>query len=399
MACGLIASQAHSASIVLVDKGGVTGSAAENAYRIAAAYYGAMFTNDIEIKFAVSFSPLASGSLGEAGPTPMAYAVSDWKDRVAASRSTSLLDQTLVTPTLTNGAAFFIKDGTGANGLGIDTSTSMFDDDVDGSRSNNNKYLAVSTALVRAIGGDAFYEPDNTEKLDGNIFFNSSFAYDFDSSDGLEAGKIDFLSVVLHEMGHALGFTSGLEYPDFFGGPNGGGQGFGDTIDWDEFAIFTALDMFRYSADPTGVAPGNGPALDLSVGTASYFSLDGGVTAFKDNLFATGASNGDGSSVSHWKWSPGCTPSYGVMDARICGDRTFAVTALDLAAFDAMGYNLSVDALANNGSYFQSTRDIARAFGSAVPEPSTWATMMAGFGLIGGAMRRRRRHDPVVGTI
>jgi hypothetical protein len=31
-----------------------------------------------------------------------------------------------------------------------------------------------------------------------------------------------------------------------------------------------------------------------------------------------------------------------------------------------------------------------RAFNSAVPEPSTWAMMIGGFGIVGGAMRRRR---------
>ena len=30
----------------------------------------------------------------------------------------------------------------------------------------------------------------------------------------------------------------------------------------------------------------------------------------------------------------------------------------------------------------------------AVPEPATWAVMMLGFGLIGGAMRRRRNPTP-----
>lgn len=36
--------------------------------------------------------------------------------------------------------------------------------------------------------------------------------------------------------------------------------------------------------------------------------------------------------------------------------------------------------------------------GSAVPEPATWATMIAGFGLVGGAMRRRNR-NPEQGAV
>jgi len=31
------------------------------------------------------------------------------------------------------------------------------------------------------------------------------------------------------------------------------------------------------------------------------------------------------------------------------------------------------------------------AVGASVPEPASWALMIAGFGLAGGALRRRRR--------
>jgi hypothetical protein len=43
------------------------------------------------------------------------------------------------------------------------------------------------------------------------------------------------------------------------------------------------------------------------------------------------------------------------------------ISKFDLMAFDTMGYDLGV------------------------PEPSSWAMLIAGFGLTGAAMRRRRR--------
>jgi hypothetical protein len=63
------------------------------------------------------------------------------------------------------------------------------------------------------------------------------------------------------------------------------------------------------------------------------------------------------------------------------------VSALDLAAFDAMGWNLAADALARNGAYKRST---AQIYSAAVPEPASWALMIGGFGAIGASLRLRR---------
>ena len=82
------------------------------------------------------------------------------------------------------------------------------------------------------------------------------------------------------------------------------------------------------------------------------------------------------------------------MDPTECYAQEDYVTALDLAAFDAIGWNLNVDVLANPG-YHKTTASFytdymaANAPPAAVPEPASWAMMLAGFGLIGGAFRRR----------
>jgi hypothetical protein len=73
------------------------------------------------------------------------------------------------------------------------------------------------------------------------------------------------------------------------------------------------------------------------------------------------------------------------MNPYICGGKEDAVEALDLAFFDAIGWNVNVDVLANPGYTFTT----GAAFG-LVPEPSTWAMIIGGFGMVGGAMRRRR---------
>nr|WP_194954705.1 PEPxxWA-CTERM sorting domain-containing protein [Sphingopyxis solisilvae] len=67
-----------------------------------------------------------------------------------------------------------------------------------------------------------------------------------------------------------------------------------------------------------------------------------------------------------------------------------------ISGFDASDVSLSNGLLTLDfrGTSWQasSTASIALATAAAVPEPATWATMLLGFGLIGGIMRRRRSH-------
>ncbi len=384
-AIGFVATGSTAATIKLIDQGGVAGSPAALGFKIAADYWGSILTNNVTINLGVRFAPLATGIIGSTGSNSADYSLANWENRVNLTKSNSALDQSIVLPTLTNGGASFITNGSSTGAIN-DSRVLQY---VEGT-TVSSKTLDLNTAVIKAIGGFT----GSATALDGNVTFSSNFGFDFDPTNGITAGTFDFVGVAIHEIGHALGFVSGVDFLDQVsapGGPTRIGYAFNNT------SIYSALDMFRYSTDPKNIAPGTDPVLDLSAGgVASYFSIDGGKTALFGNRFSTGSFNGDGNQASHWKDTPntptppGCpNPQLGIMDPTFCYGQMGEVTALDLASFDAMGWNTSIDAL-RNPTYRASTAAIYRSLVSAVPEPTSWAMMLTGFAMLGGALRGRR---------
>jgi len=70
----------------------------------------------------------------------------------------------------------------------------------------------------------------------------------------------------------------------------------------------------------------------------------------------------------------------------LCLGESVAVTALDLAAFDAIGWDVRPDVLHHPDWRFSTL---------SLPEPGAWGLMLAGLGLAGAAIRRTRRLDTV----
>lgn len=382
----MVASEARALTLNLI---GVNGNTAANKdLEIAADYWESMLTSNATVNIQIGYSS-ALGTNVLASTSPRSASVSTVSVYQAlAATGNSDLDRTAVAnlrPLDANGGLSFIDDAI-VNGT-VSTTARVYDTD----DSANNRFLNVDTSVLKALGYTGFSSGN-----DATINFSSTFNFDYDPTNGIGVGQIDFLGVAIHEIGHALGFTSGVDTYDYYtkaGTGNGLLNGGAD---------FSTLDLFRYSADPKNLVPG-GPALDLSTNVASYFSIDGG-DVFNGGYFSTGAYNGDGHQASHWKDSANCG-EIGIMDPTFCrGAATppplAAVTDDDIAAMDALGWNVKINALTDLG-YSMTTAQIYAAMTAPpsssspppapVPEPASWGLMLLGFGLAGAAMRGRRK--------
>jgi hypothetical protein len=363
------AQPASALTFTLVDyNGSVAGSAAAQGFQKAADYWSSVITNDVNVRLEIGYTGISGNVIGTAFSQKDGASVASVYQRLSTTGN-SALDAMAVanlTPLTAAGGLTMMTSG-------VNISTQVYDAD----NSANNLQLLSNTASLKALGFS--YNP---LLVDGRINFNTALNFDFDPTDGITAGAFDFIGVAIHEIGHVLGFTSGVDEYDYFAGD--------PTFDLNDYAEFSTLDLFRYSADPRSLAHGPGRVLDLSVGAAAYMSVDGGATQlFGDSRFSTGARHGDGWQASHWKDTSGCGLQIGAMDPTFCRATGVTVTAQDLAAMDAIGWNLNFDILGNSG-YQITTADIFNGVGSAVPEPQTWAMMLLGFGILGVSLRSRR---------
>lgn len=415
-----VATPAHALNIILTDTtgsfaaAGAKGQAALLAFRKAANFWNQTITSTATINIEIGFANLGANVLGSTGSSSTGANVTDVYSRLRAVGNSSL-DATATAnlfPLNSNGSLKFTTNAARfTSGAGALTNTTF----VDNNNSTNNRVLDVNTANARALG----LAIDNTNRCsttllsaDGCINFSNTFNFDFDPTNGLSAGAFDFVAVATHELGHALGFVSGVDTYDFVAANQ-------TSDNLNNFRIFSVLDLFRYGT--TIDAATGRRLLQLSSNRAARFSIDGvntfntGQTSVTAATFSTGADSGDGQQASHFKDVGAGVRQIGILDPTIGANQIGIVTSNDLAAFDAIGYNINQNILNNRGFTFTSAQIFGLAglanlgFSSgarlegfsgglnidAVPEPATWAMMLIGFGFAGSALRRRRTNIQV----
>jgi len=322
---------------------------AQQGFQAAAQRWAKLFTDNVTVNLTVGFNPLGGSIIGQAGSARDFYGYGAVQSAMLADRS-SAADITAVSH-LPNGISIpMLINRTANSPNGAGSATPYLDNDGDA----NNQTLFLSSASAKALGLAVTGQTLSgcSVACDGFIQFNSNFGFDFDPGDGIDADKFDFVGVAAHEIGHTLGFISGVDILDFNSPPNNG------PFNDDDFTFLSSLDLFRYSTLSAALN-----AIDWSADQRDkYFSIDGGLTP--GPRFSTGATFGDGRQASHWKDNL----SIGLMDPTAGKGETLHITSNDTLAMDAIGWDVA-----------------------AIPEPSGWAMLGAGMLLIG--MRQRGRSN------
>jgi uncharacterized protein (TIGR03437 family) len=158
-----------------------------------------------------------------------------------------------------------------------------------------------------------------------NIGFNSNNRFDFDSSDGIDADKLDFEALVLREVGRAMGFSTSVGDAEvrFETQPNAFPQG--ETI-WD---------VFRFRDRASLADFGTAERAQLSGGEQVFFA---GGDALPLSTGRPDGKGGDGRPAGHWKDDELTGQYIGIMDPTYAPGERGGITANDLAALDYFGY-------------------------------------------------------------
>ena len=304
-----------------------TSAQAQAGFIAAANRWSALFNDNVTIRLDVGTQSMGSGVLGFASPNTSVKSYTDVRGALVADRKS---------------ADDFSSAGTLGGGSTFSALTNRFSNNPAGAGSlttftTNLQFMELNTANQKVLG----IYTGSSAAFDAQIRFNSNFNFDFDPTNGISGGQYDFVGVATHEIGHALGFVSGVDYVD-----SNVSSGHTST----QFAWASTLDLFRYSA--SGVR-------HLGAGnTLKYFSVDGGATN-AGAQYATGLNFGDGNQASHWKDNLGI----GIFDPTGAPGELLNISSFDIQALDVIGYDV-------------------------VPEPATLAALGIGVATL---LRRRRK--------
>jgi len=283
------------------------------AFEMAGKIWSSYLTDDVTINIAVDFQKdFAGNTIAGAIARTNDYWFSNYVGALKHDADLTNTDQAVVSTQTVNGSSFQARYD------------AIISNKTVSSQQNGSK-LSINSANAKSVGSAVKGLDDKaSDVLDGYIVMrdltgtNTSWSYNFNRTNTVDAKSVDFIGVAVHEIGHILGFQSSIDRP-WVGASNLNSSEYKLALK-ERVNQASPLDLFRYSNKSK---VGSETNIDLSVGGSQYFGLGTNGTTFVGNLDngTDKSRGGNGFQASHWE-------SGGIMDAEVRCDQFIPIPAL-----------------------------------------------------------------------
>lgn len=295
---------------------------AKQAFLQAAAYWESIIASPITVVIDVDFGPTRFGT-----PYSSASVIGATSNQTlgAANIYGDLRGQLVAGASNPREEALFAALPAGAMPTDLGPTTSVF----------------TSSPVLRALG---FLPPNADPAAEAqfgpppSIGFNSAFSFDFDPSNGVDFDKIDFLATAIHEIGHALGFSS------FVGSAERTPSSAIALNVWDFYRFRPGVTLDNFTTAPRVLLAGGDHTnfAGLNESALSTARIDG--------------QEGDGRQAPHWKDDAVTGQLIGIMDPTASNGLRDDASAEDLRALSSFGYRINDSSVVSERISFDDAR-------------------------------------------